>query len=64
MPTYIVLIDCRYQGIRNVKDTIKRLEAFKSAIKKSGGKLLDAYYTMGQHDYVATIELPKLTYSK
>jgi uncharacterized protein with GYD domain len=58
MPTYIVLIDWTDQGIRNVKDTIKRSEAFKSAIEKSGGKLLDAYYTMGQHDYVATIELP------
>jgi uncharacterized protein with GYD domain len=58
MPTYIVLIDWTDQGIRNVKDTIKRSEAFKSAIEKSGGKLLDAYYTMGQHDYVATVELP------
>ena len=58
MPTYIVLIDWTDQGIRNVKDTIKRSEAFKSAIEKSGGKLLEAYYTMGQHDYVATVELP------
>jgi uncharacterized protein with GYD domain len=58
MPTYIVLIDWTDQGIRNVKDTIKRAEAFRSAIEKSGGKLLDAYYTMGQHDFVATVELP------
>ena len=50
MPTYIVLVNWTDQGIRNVKDTIKRSEAFKSAIEKSGGKLLDAYYTMGQHD--------------
>ena len=40
MPTYIVLVDWTDQGIRNVKDTIKRSEAFKSAIEKSGGKLL------------------------
>ena len=58
MPTYIVLVNWTDQGIRNVKDTIKRAEAFKSAIERSGGKMLDAYYTMGQHDYVATVELP------
>ena len=58
MPTYIVLIDWTDQGIRNVKDTIKRAEAFKSAVERSGGKMLDAYYTMGQHDFVATVELP------
>ena len=58
MPTYIILVNWTDQGIRNVKDTIKRAEAFKSAIERSEGKMLDAYYTMGQHDYVATVELP------
>jgi uncharacterized protein with GYD domain len=58
MPTYVLLIDWTDQGIRNVKDTIKRAEAFKSAVERSGGKMLDAYYTMGQHDFVATVELP------
>jgi uncharacterized protein with GYD domain len=58
MPTYVILIDWTDQGIRNVKDTIKRAEAFKSAVERSGGKMLDAYYTMGQHDFVVTVELP------
>lgn len=58
MPTYVVLINWTDQGIRNVKDTIKRAEAFKSAVERSGGKMLDAYYTMGQHDFVVTVELP------
>ena len=58
MPTYVLLINWTDQGIRNVKDTIKRAEAFKSAVRRSGGKMLDAYYTMGQHDFVATVELP------
>jgi uncharacterized protein with GYD domain len=58
MPTYVLLINWTDQGIRNVKDTIKRAEAFKSAVERSGGKMLDAYYTMGQHDFVATVELP------
>ena len=58
MPTYVVLVNWTDQGIRNIKDTIKRAEAFRSTIERSGGKMLDAYYTMGQHDFVATIELP------
>ena len=58
MPTYVVLVDWTDQGIRNVKDTIKRAEAFKAAVEGSGGKMLDAYYTMGQHDFVVTVELP------
>ena len=43
MPTYVVLINWTDQGITNVKDTIKRAEAFKSAVERSGGKTLDAY---------------------
>jgi uncharacterized protein with GYD domain len=58
MPTYVLLINWTDQGIRNVKDTIKRAKAFKSAVERSGGKMLDAYYTMGQHDFVATVEFP------
>jgi uncharacterized protein with GYD domain len=39
MPTYVVLMNWTDQGIRNVKDTIKRAEAFKSAVERSGGKM-------------------------
>ena len=37
MPTYVLLIDWTDQGIRNVKDTIKRAEAFKSAVREVRG---------------------------
>jgi uncharacterized protein with GYD domain len=57
MPTYVVLVNWTDQGIRNVKDTIKRAEAFKSAVERSGGKMLDAYYTMRQHDFVSIMVL-------
>ena len=58
MPTYVVLVNWTDQGIRNVKDTIKRAEGFKAAVEGSRGKMLDAYYTMGQYDFVVTVELP------
>jgi uncharacterized protein with GYD domain len=58
MSTHIVLMNWTDQGIRNVKDTIKRVQDFKNVVEKSGGKMLDAYYTMGKHDLVVTVELP------
>jgi hypothetical protein len=38
MSNYIILLNFTEQGIRNVKDTINRAEAFKNAVEKAGGK--------------------------
>ncbi len=46
------------QGIKNVKDTVKRAESFKSFLEKKGGKLNDIFYTFGKYDLVITAELP------
>ena len=58
MPHYIILFNFTEQGIRNIKDTIKRAEAFKSAIEKAGGKFVSEYYTLGKYDIVTTVEAP------
>jgi uncharacterized protein with GYD domain len=58
MPHYIILLNFTDQGIRNVKDTIKRAEAFKSAIEKAGGKFVSVYYTLGKYDIVTIVEAP------
>ena len=58
MPNYIILFNFTEQGIRNVKDTIKRAEAFKSAIEKVGGKFVIEYYTLGKYDIVTIVEAP------
>ena len=58
MPHYIILFNFTEQGIRNVKDTINRAEAFKSAIEKAGGKFISEYYTLGKYDIVTIIEAP------
>ena len=58
MPHYIILFNFTEQGIRNVKDTINRAEAFKSAIEKAGGKFIGEYYTLGKYDIVTIIEAP------
>jgi uncharacterized protein with GYD domain len=58
MPNYIVLLNWTDQGIKNVKDTVKRAKSFEAAIEKAGGKSLGLYYTMGRHDIVAIVEAP------
>jgi uncharacterized protein with GYD domain len=58
MPNYIVLVNWTDQGIRNVKDTIKRAKSFEAAIEKAGGKSLGFYYTIGRYDFVAIVEAP------
>ena len=57
MPHYVALLDWTEQGIRNVKDTIKRAESAKAMARKLGGKL-DVWYTMGDHDLVGLVEMP------
>jgi uncharacterized protein with GYD domain len=58
MPRYIVLLNWTSQGIKNVKDTVKRAKSFENAIEKAGGKSLGFYYTIGRYDMVAMVEAP------
>ena len=58
MATYVLLLNFTEQGIRNVKDTIKRAEAFKSIADKTGGKVKEVYWTLGQYDGVLIFEAP------
>ena len=58
MPTFIALFGWTDQGIRSVKDTIKRADHFKASIKKVGGSVKDIYWTMGRYDGVIIFEAP------
>ena len=49
MSHYILLVNFTDQGIKNVKDSPKRAEAFKTEVEKMGGKVLNLYYTLGKH---------------
>ena len=52
MATFIVLAGFTDQGIRNVKETISRADAFKEMAKKSGITVKDLYWTLGQYDVI------------
>jgi uncharacterized protein with GYD domain len=58
MTHYITLWKFTDQGIKNVKDTIKRAGDFKNAVENAGGKLISEYYTFGKHDIITIVDAP------
>lgn len=58
MATFIVLGSFTEQGIRNIKESPKRTEAFKAMAAKAGVKVKDVYWTLGHYDIVVTTEAP------
>ena len=58
MPNYVILLNWTDQGVKIVKDSVRRSEAFETAIEKAGGKSIGLYYTLGKHDMVAVVEAP------
>jgi uncharacterized protein with GYD domain len=58
MATYIVLAHFSDQGIRGVKDSPKRADAFKALAKKAGANVKELYWTLGSYDIVAIVEAP------
>lgn len=57
MATFIMLGSFTDQGIRSVKDTTKRADAFKE-LAKGSGVTINIYWTLGQYDIVAIAESP------
>jgi len=58
MPSYVCLIQFKDQGIRNIKDTVKRGEAAIAEAQKMGLKIVEEYWTMGAYDAVVIFEAP------
>jgi uncharacterized protein with GYD domain len=58
MPTFISLCNFTDQGIRSVKDSVKRADAIRDAAKKFGVTLKDIHWTMGAYDVIVTFDAP------
>ncbi len=58
MPTYVMLVKFTDQGIRNIKESPKRAEAFRNTCDKVGARVKDIYWTMGRYDIVVILEAP------
>jgi uncharacterized protein with GYD domain len=58
MSRYVSLIRFADQGIRNIKDTVKRGEAALAEAEKMGMKIIEEFWTMGAYDGVVLFDAP------
>ena len=58
MPTYVTLYQITEQGMRTINDSTKRFEAAKKAAAQAGIAIKDAYWLLGEYDFVVIYEAP------
>ena len=58
MAMYVSLFQFTDQGIRNIKDTMKRSEAAVAEAEKMGMKITEEFRTMGAYDGVVLFDAP------
>ena len=58
MTTYVMLTKWTEKGMVNVKESPKRLDAAKKALRDMGGEFKSVYMTMGDYDLVAIYDAP------
>jgi uncharacterized protein with GYD domain len=58
MPTFIGLINWTDQGIKTYKETVDRAARTEELAQSVGARVLDIYWTLGEHDIVVIFEAP------
>ena len=58
MAKYVSLLQFTEQGVRSVKDTIKRATAATAEAEKMGVKVTDSFWTMGAYDVMLLLDAP------
>ena len=58
VPVYITLMKWTSQGMGGIPAWRDRVEEAERAIEERGGRLLDAYVTLGRYDVVEIFEAP------
>ena len=58
MANYILLATYTEQGVKGIKDTVKRTEAVRELARKAGLAMKESYWTLGAYDVVALFEAP------
>ena len=56
MQTYLALAKFTDQGIRSVKDSVRRADAAKDMASRYGVRMKDIYWTLGKYDLVVLLE--------
>ena len=58
MATYLVLSHWTEQGIKDVKESPRRLDAGRELARTFGVEVTDFYMTLGAYDMIARLEAP------
>lgn len=58
MPRYVVLYRFTDEGLKHIKDTVKRAQEVRKANEARGFKIIGSYWTQGQYDLVSIVEAP------
>ena len=59
MPIYVSLVNFTHEGLKTMKTKgVGRSDMVKKNVESLGGKLLHAYYCLGEFDVVAILEFP------
>ena len=58
MGTYLMLLNWTDQGIRNIKESPKRMDAAKKLAKDFGGEIKTVYMTQGSFDLAFVADMP------
>ena len=58
MATFIVLGNFTDQGVRTIKESPKRADAFRAMAQKVGVKVKEIYWTLGHYDIVTVVDAP------
>ena len=58
MATYLMLLNWTDQGMRNIKESPKRMDAAKKLAKDLGGEIKTVFMTQGSFDLVFVAEMP------
>ena len=58
VPTYVVLYKFTDQGLKSIKDTVKRAREVRAENERRGFKVIGTYWTQGQYDLVSIVDAP------
>jgi len=58
MPRYVVLYRFTDQGLKTIKETVKRSQEVRRMNEERGFKVVGIYWTQGQYDIVSIVEAP------
>jgi uncharacterized protein with GYD domain len=58
MPTFMVSLNWTDQGVRSVKDALKRAQASRELAKKVGVEIKQVYLTAGEEDVLIIVDSP------